>query len=109
MIKTKICKGDKVIIRKGEGRHFEESKGKPQPCLVLKVDRIKGRVIIELPRPKAKKGERETPMRGVESWKTVRYNPKSGEAGGLKIIKKSIHVSNVVVVEKGKRREAGNE
>lgn len=107
MIKTKICKGDKVIIRKGEGSNYEDASGKPVLCTVLKVDRIKGRVIVDLPRPKAKKGERETPMRGVESWKTVRYNPKSGEAGGLKIVKKSIHVSNLEIVEKGPRREVG--
>jgi hypothetical protein len=45
------------------------------------------------------------PLRGVEVWKTVRYDAKSGEAGGLKIVRRPVHVSNVKVVEKGPRRE----
>ena len=47
MIKTKICKGDKVIIIKGEGANaIDPETKKPQLCTVLKVDRIKGRVLI---------------------------------------------------------------
>ena len=107
MIKTEICKGDKVVIRRGAGRHIRDEKTKAQVlCAVLRVDRIKGRVLLEVPRPKTKRGERETPQKGVEQWKSVRYNPKSGEPGGLKIAKKSIHISNVTLVEKGPRREA---
>jgi len=59
-----------------------------------------------MPRIKEKKKkDRETPRRGVEQWKTARYNSKTGEAGGLKIVKKPVHVSNLQVVEKGPQRE----
>ncbi|HYG74827.1 MAG TPA: hypothetical protein VEK08_07480 [Planctomycetota bacterium] len=106
MIKTKICKGDKVIIIKGEAANaIDENTKKPPVCTVIKVDRIKGTLLIEMPRPKAKKNERATPLRGVEQWKTARYNPKTGEAGGLKIMKRPIHVSAVQVVEKAPKRE----
>jgi ribosomal protein L24 len=105
MVKTKICKGDKVIVIQGEGALYQDEAGKPQLCTVLKVDRVKGRAIIDMPRPKPKKKEREKPVRGVEQWKTARYNPKTGEAGGLKIVKKSIHVSNLQIVEKAPQRE----
>ncbi len=104
MIKTKICKGDKVEIIHGEGKLQADDKGKRKVCTVLQVDRIKGRVWLEMPRPKARRGERETPIRGVEVWKTVRYDAKSGEAGGLKIQRRAIHISNVKLVEKGSRR-----
>ena len=106
MIKTKICKGDKVVVIKGEGANaIDEATKKPVICTVIKVDRVKGRVFIEMPRPKAKKGERITPLRGIEQWKTARYNPKTGEAGGLKIMKRPVHVSNLQVVEKAPKRE----
>lgn len=105
MIKTKICKGDKVEVICGEGKLQVDEKGGRKVCTVLKVDRIKGQVWLEMPRPKAKRGQRETPVRGVEVWKTVRYDAKSGEAGGLKIVRRPVHISNVKLVEKGSRRE----
>jgi ribosomal protein L24 len=106
MIKTSICKGDKVVIIKGEGANaIDEATKKPPVCTVIKVDRIKGRALVEMPRPKSKKGDRTTPLRGVEQWKTARYNQKTGEAGGLKIVKRPIHVSNLQVVEKAPKRE----
>lgn len=104
---TRICKGDKVVIIRGEGRNLLDDKGKPLVCAVLQVNRAKGQLFLEVPRPKAKRGEREKPVRGVEVWKTVRYNPKKGEAGGLKIVKRPIGVSNVKVVEQGPRKEWG--
>ena len=104
MIKTKICKGDKVVLFRGEGRNLVE-KDKPLVCTVLKVDRIKGLALLDVPRPKVKRGEREKPIRGVEAWKTVRYNPKSGEAGGLKIVKRPVPVANLKVIEQGPRKE----
>ncbi len=107
MTKTKICKGDKVVILSGSAHGALDDKGKPVVCSVLKVDRIKGTALVEMPRPKTKRGEREKPLRGVEHWKTVRYNPQSGEAGGLKIIKRPIHVSNLKIVEKGQRPAYG--
>ena len=109
MIKTKICKGDKVIIIRGEGANALDETTKKQPlCTVIKVDRITGRVLIEMPRSKKeKKGERQVPLRGVEQWKTARYNAKTGEAGGLKIMKRPIHVSNLEIVEKAPAREFG--
>ena len=106
MIKTKICKGDKVIIIRGEGSNAVEQDTKKQVvCTVIKVDRIKGRALIEMPRPKTKKTDRQKPLRGVEQWKTARYNQKTGEAGGLKIVKRPVHVSNLEVVEKAPPRE----
>jgi len=106
MIKTKICKGDKVIIIKGSGaRHLDEGTKKARVCTVIKVDRITGRALIEMPHPKQKKGERQTPLAGIEQWKTARYNPKTGEAGGLKIMKRPVHVSNLQVVEKAPKRD----
>jgi len=104
MIKTKICKGDKVVVFRGEGRYLV-AKGKSLVCEVIKVDRVKGLAHLEVPRVKAKRGEREVPLRGVEAWKTVRYNPKSGEAGGLKILKRPIQVANLKIVEQGPRRD----
>jgi len=107
MIKTKICKGDKVIIIKGEGSNlFDPETKKPQLCTVQKVDRIKGSVLLDVPKSK-KRGEKQTPVRGVEQWKTARYNQKTGEAGGLKIVKRPIHVSNVRVMEKAPPKEHG--
>ncbi|MCY3023777.1 MAG: hypothetical protein NTW87_32770 [Planctomycetota bacterium] len=108
MVKTAICKGDKVVIVRGEGANaIDEATGKPLTCTVLQVDRTKGRALLEMPRARSKKGERQTPLRGVEQWKTARYNQKTGEAGGLKIVKRPIHVSNLRVVEKGPQREFG--
>ena len=107
MIKTKICKGDKVVVLSGSAAGAQDANGKPVVCTVLKVDRTKGTVLLEMPKPKTKRGEREKPLRGVELWKTVRYNPQSGEAGGLKLIKRPIHVSNLKVVEIGPRRTQG--
>ena len=105
MIKTKICRGDKVAIIKGEGSNMVDPETqKPQLCTVLKVDRIKGTVLLDVPNSK-KRGEKLTPVRGVEQWKTARYNQKTGEAGGLKIMKRPINVSNVKVVEKGPPHE----
>jgi len=105
MIKTKICKGDKVAIIKGEGANIVDPETqKPQLCTVIKVDRIKGTVLLDVPNSK-KRGEKATPVRGVEQWKTARYNQKTGEAGGLKIMKRPIHVSSVKVVEKGPPHE----
>ena len=105
MIKTKICKGDKVVIIKGEGSNLEDQETKkPQLCTVLKVDRIKGTVLLDVPKGK-KRGEKLTPVRGVEQWKTARYNQKTGEAGGLKIMKRPIHISNVKVIEKAPPHE----
>lgn len=106
MIKTKICKGDKVVVISGSARGMTDDKGKPLACAVLQVDRIKGLAWVDMPRARAKRGERETPRRGIEQWKTVRYNPQSGEAGGLKIIRRPIHVSNLKVVEQGPRHHA---
>lgn len=110
MFKTKICKGDKVIVIRGDASRFiDETTKKPLVGTVLVVDRITGRAMIDLPRAKKeKKGERLTPVKGVEQWKTARYNPKTGEAGGLKISKRPIHVSNLQVVEKAPKREFGN-
>ena len=109
MIKTKICKGDKVIVIKGEAANIiDPDTKKPQVCTVMKVDRIKGSLLLEAPQSKGKKrAEKPTPVRGIEQWKTARYNQKTGEAGGLKIVKRPIHVSNVSVVEKGPRKEHG--
>jgi ribosomal protein L24 len=108
MVKTKICKGDKVVIIRGEGANaIDAATKKPPLCTVLKVDRVKGRALIEMPRPKTKKNERQTPLRGVEQWKTARYNPKTGEAGGLKIVKRPVHVSNLEIVEKAPKKEFG--
>jgi ribosomal protein L24 len=111
MIKTKICKGDKVVVIKGDASRFiDETTKQPLVCTVLKIDRIKGRALVDMPHPKKreKKGEREAPMKGVEQWKTARYNPKTGEAGGLKVMKRPVHVSNLKLVEKGARKEFGN-
>jgi ribosomal protein L24 len=106
MVKTRISKGDKVRIIRGEGRSAAvDEKGKAVLCTVLNVDRATGRAFLEIPRPKTKRGEREKPVRGIEVWKTVRYNAKRGEAGGLKIVKRPIHVSNLEVVEKAPPRE----
>jgi ribosomal protein L24 len=106
VIKTKICKGDKVVIIKGEGANAIDRETK-QPLVgtVMEVDRLSGRAVVDMPHTRAKRGEREKPLRGVEQWKTARYNQKTGEAGGLKIVKRPIHVSNLKVVEKGPRRE----
>jgi ribosomal protein L24 len=106
MVKTRFARGDKVHIVRGEAsRTLRDEKGLPQVCTILKVDRVKGRVWVEVPRPKMRLGERETPMRGVEVWKTARYNPQRGEAGGLKVVKRPIHVSNLKLVEKAPARE----
>jgi ribosomal protein L24 len=106
MIKTELCKGDKVHIIRGEGRLLVDEKKQKVLCTVLKIDRVKGKAILEVPRPKAKRGEKELPVRGAEVWKTVRYNPKSGEAGGLKIVKRWLALANLKLAEKGARREA---
>ncbi|MFH0938606.1 MAG: hypothetical protein V1899_04895 [Planctomycetota bacterium] len=108
MIKTQVCKGDKVIIIRGAAAGaMDPNTKKSLVCTVLNVDRRKGRALLDMPyiKDKEKKKDRETPRRGVEQWKTVRYNQKTGEAGGLKIVKKAVPVSNLQVVEKGPQRE----
>ena len=105
MDSTQIGKGDKVVIVRGEGRNLVDEKNKPLVCSVLQVNRSKGHVLLEVPRAKTKRGEKEKPVRGAEVWKTVRYNPKSGEAGGLKIIKRPVRCANVRVVEQGPRKD----
>jgi ribosomal protein L24 len=109
MIKTKICKGDKVIfIRGAASEAIDPDTKKPLVCTVMKVDRVHGTVLIEMPRVKEKKKkDRETPRKGVEQWKTARYNPKTGEAGGLKIMKKPVSVSNLRIVEAAPKKEYG--
>ena len=106
MSKTTICRGDKVIIIRGEGAtHVDPETQKPMVCTVLKVDRAKGRALLDMPRPKARRAEKQKPIRGVEQWKTARYNPKTGEAGGLKIMKRPVHMSSLQLVEKAPARE----
>jgi len=110
MAKSAICKGDKVIIVRGAGSGaVDEATKKPVLCTVLKVDRDKNRALLEMPHPRRKGEERQKPLRGVEQWKTVRYNPKTGEAGGLKVEKRPVHLSNLQLVEKGPPREFGKE
>jgi len=110
MAKSAICKGDKVFIVRGAGSNaVDEVTKKPVLCTVLKVDRGKNRALLEMPHPRRKGGERQTPLRGVEQWKTVRYNPKTGEAGGLKVEKRPVHLSNLRLVEKGPQREFGKD
>jgi ribosomal protein L24 len=110
MVKTKIRKGDKVVIVRGEGSGaIDESTKKPLLCTVLKVDRSVGRALLEMPHPRQKSGEKQKPLRGVEQWKTARYNQKTGEAGGLKIVKRPVHVSNLRIVEHGPQQEYGKE
>jgi ribosomal protein L24 len=102
MFKTKIRKGDKVVIIRGQGALAVDSETQKQVvCTVLKVMRDTGRALLEMPRPRTKRTEKATPLAGVEQWKTARYNPKTGEAGGLKIVKRPVHVSNLQIVEKG--------
>jgi len=106
MIKTSIRKGDKVVIVRGAGAGaVDDATKKPVVCTVLKVDRTKGCALLEMPKPRKRSSERETPLRGVEQWKTARYNPKTGEAGGLKIVKRPVHLSNLKVVEKRPEQE----
>ena len=105
MLKTRICKGDKVVIIRGEGSRFVDQETNQRPvCTVLEVNRNKGHALIDIPH-RTKRGERQKPVRGVEQWKTARYNSKTGEAGGLKVVKRPIALSNLQVVEKGPRRE----
>ncbi len=76
MIKTKICRGDKVEIIKGEGANIVDPETKKaQLCTVIKVDRVKGTVLLDVPKGK-KRAEKPTPVRGVEQWKTARYKPE---------------------------------
>jgi ribosomal protein L24 len=106
MSKTRLAKGDKVVVFRGEAsRSLRDEKGQALICTILRVERAKGRAWVEAPRPKARHGEKETPIRGVEAWKTMRYNPRAGEAGGLKIVKRPISVCNMKLVEKAPRRE----
>jgi hypothetical protein len=109
MIKTDICKGDKVVFVRGAAASaIDPETKKPLVCTVMKVDRIKGRVLLDMPRVKdRKKKDRETPRKGVEVWKTARYNQKTGEAGGLKIIKRPVNVSNLKVVEAAPKKQYG--
>jgi ribosomal protein L24 len=109
MFKSKVCKGDKVIIIKGSAAQaIDPDTKQPLVCTVLKMDRSTGRALLDVPRTRdAKKKERETPRKGVEQWKTARYNQKTGEAGGLKVVKKPVHVSNLKIVEKGPARQFG--
>jgi ribosomal protein L24 len=107
MIKTKICKGDKVVIITGEGSNLIDPDTKQaQVCTVLKVNRTTGRAELDAPKAARRSGgDKEKPVRGVEAWKTARYNQKTGEAGGLKIVKRPIHVSNLKIVEKAATHE----
>jgi len=110
MVKMTIRKGDKVIIVRGEGSNaVDEATKKPLVCTVLKVDRGTGRAFLDMPQQRRKGGEKQAPRRGVEQWKTARYNPKTGEAGGLKIVKRPVHTSNLKVVEKAPLPEFGKE
>lgn len=107
-MKTLIRKDDKVVVISGAAatllRH--ETTGESLPCTVVQVDRRKECAYLEAPRPRRAAGGRDTPRDGVEQWKTVRYNPQTGEAGGLKVIKKPIHLSNLALLcpECGKRK-----
>jgi len=105
MLKTKVRKGDKVIVFRGEFRHQRGQDHKPLVGSVLAVDRGKGVALIEMPRPAQRRGERGDRRRGLEVWKTARYNAQKGEQGGLKVTKRPIHVSNLKVVERGPGRE----
>ena len=104
--RPQIAKGDKVVVFRGAARHLRDEKGQPLVGTVLQVDPHARMALVEMPRPKGRpRGERETPLRGVECWKTVRYNPNTGERGGLKIIKRPVHLANLKLVGKGPARE----
>lgn len=94
-----IRKNDKIVLRRGEAAYsLRQPDGMPVQGTVLEVNRAKGTVLVEFPRPKVPRGEKEKPIRGVEVYKTVRYNPRLGEMGGLKLVKRPIPLCNVALV-----------
>jgi ribosomal protein L24 len=107
-MKTLIRKNDKVVVIAGAAAVLLRRKdnGESIPCTVVQVDRTKSVAFLEAPKTERPAGGRELPRVGVELWKTVRYNQSAGEAGGLKIVKKPIHLSNLALVcpECGKRK-----
>ncbi|MCX7803571.1 MAG: hypothetical protein N3A38_00125 [Planctomycetota bacterium] len=94
-----IRKNDRIVLRRGEAAHYLRGPdGKPAQGTVIEVDRARGTALVEFPRPKTPRGEKEKPIRGVEVYKTVRYNPRLGEMGGLKIEKRPIPLCNLALV-----------
>ena len=94
----KIRKNDKIVVRQGEASYLRAPDGRPVRGVVIEVDRRKQTALVEFPRPKVPRGEREKPVRGLEVYKTVRYNPKAGEMGGLKIVKRPVPLSRLALV-----------
>lgn len=95
---TLIRKNDKVVVLRGEASFLRGLDGKAVQGTVIEVDRDAEKALIEFPRPKVARGERERPVRGLEVYKSVRYNQKTGEMGGLKIIKRPVPLCNLSLV-----------
>lgn len=78
-VKYKIKKGDLVQVIAGK----DFSKKNPKTGKVLKVDREKGRVVVE----------------GINIVKkTIKGNPQTGEKGSIVEVEAALDISNVKVV-----------
>ncbi|MGH7144730.1 MAG: hypothetical protein ACREJ2_11480 [Planctomycetota bacterium] len=100
-VKTLIRKGDQVAVIRGEARNLvqTEKKGgesKPAVATVDRIDRKRGRVWlrVELERQQDSMG-RQKPVRGLEVYKNVKFNPQNNEPGGTRVVPRAIELSNI--------------
>ncbi|MFH1377184.1 MAG: hypothetical protein ABIH86_00340 [Planctomycetota bacterium] len=101
-IRTLIRVGDHVMVISGEARNIvTETGGAKRLATVAAVDRIKGKVRLvfdDLAR-ETDANRREVPIRGIESYKSYRFNPQADEPGGLRPKSRWIDISNVGLVD----------
>ena len=101
-IRTLVRVGDKVVVISGEARNVvTESGDDKRQATVVAIDRVKGKVRLTFEdlRRETDEQRREVPVRGIETFKTHRFNPQADEPGGLRPKARWIDLSNIALVD----------
>ena len=99
--KTLIRKGDQVAVIRGEGRTTLVETGKDAVekqvfATVDRIDRRRGKVFLRTPLERAQDSMgRQKPLRGIEVYKNIKFNPQTNEPGGTRVVPRGIQLSCV--------------
>lgn len=100
-MKTLIRKGDQVAVIRGEGKNLvqKDKKTGAESAAIATVDRIdrrRGKVWlrVDLERTQDSMG-RQKPLRGIEIYKNIKFNPQTNEPGGTRVVARGLQISNV--------------
>lgn len=98
--KTLIRKGDQVAVIRGEAKNLAQT-GKdgattPAVATVDRIDRKRGKVWLRMDLNREQDGMgRQKPLRGLEVYKNIKFNPQTNEPGGTRVAPRGIQLSNV--------------